>query len=371
MDWTKTAVALSIIALVVSAGSLVYTSQMVTSLSQQLAQVSQAASQASELGAAQLYPGEAALYSQAKKEGTVIMYSIWDPGDLSALALAFQKRYPGVTPNFIALDNPTLILRVSQEYQAQKQTVDVIGSDSAPPDLYPLGAIQDYQTVQKSSEIISDPRYPIVSLQVQVLAYNSKLITSADLPKNWEDVTNSKYAGKVAMDNPLRGGPMTWLLVGLKDYWKDDTKWTNFVKGLKALNTPVFQSTSQQSRLLVAGEYELCIPCLSQDILLAKSTGGTVDWIKSIPPILFPRAAAIYKLAPHPNAGKLLAEWLLSSDAAPVWCSLQRTPGRTNVPCPVAVEQLFPGGAGTIPVQVPADPAAWINTNLKPLWPSP
>jgi iron(III) transport system substrate-binding protein len=366
MNWAKISVALSLIALVVSAGTFVYISQTITSLSQQV-------NQFSGFPGPQLYPGEAALYQNAKQEGSVIMYSIWDVPDLNAMAQAFQKRYPGITTQFISLSNPDIITRVAQEFQAQKPTLDVIGSDSAPPNLYPLGVITDYQTQQKSSLIYNDPRMVVVSMQVQIIGYNTKLITKADLPTSYEDLINSKYSASakqfpVAMDDPLRGGPLTWMLVGLKDTWKDDAKWANFVKGLKALNAASFKSTSQQARLLSAGEYALCIPCLTQDIISQKASGATVDWVPGLAPVVFPRFAAIYKYTPHPNAARLLAEWLASSDSAPVWCSLSRTPARTNVPCSVAMEQMFPGGSSVIAVNPPADPAAFISQNIKPLW---
>ncbi len=363
MDWAKIAVALSLIALIVSTGSFVYTSQQITSLSQQVGQFS-------GFPGPQLYPGEAALYQKAKPEGAVIMYSIWDPPDLNAMAQGFQKRYPGITTQFISLSNPEIITRVGEEFKGQRPTVDVIGSDSAPPNLYPLGTIQDYQTLQKDQLIYNDPRMVVVSMQVQVIGYNTKLITKADLPTKYEDLTNPKYSKQfpVAMDDPLRGGPLTWMLVGLKDTWKDDAKWANFVKGLKALNAASFKSTGQMARLVISGEYAICIPCLTQDIIIGKSTGGAVDWVPGIPPVVFPRFAAIYKYSPHPNAAHLLAEWLATSDSAPVWCGLGRTPARVNVPCSVAMEQLFPGGSGVIAVNPPTDPASFIDKNIRPLW---
>jgi iron(III) transport system substrate-binding protein len=363
MNWAKIAVALSLIALVVSTATFVYTSQQMTSLSQQIGQYT-------GLPGAELYPGEAALYQQAKQEGNVIMYSIWDVPDLNAMAQGFQKRYPGIQTQFISLRNPEIVTRVSEEFKAQKQTVDVIGSDSAPPNLYPLGAIQDYQTLQKNALIYNDPRMAVVSMQVQVIGYNTKLIDQANLPKSYEDLTNPKYAKQfpVAMDNPLRGGPLTWMLIGLRQTWNDDAKWTSFVKGLRALNASTFQSTSQMARLLSAGEYAICVPCLTQDIISQKASGATVDWAPGLAPVVFPRFAAIYKYAPHPNAAKLLAEWLASSDSAPIWCQLSRTPARTNVPCSVAMEQMFPGGTNVIAVDPPADPGAYIDQNIAPLW---
>ena len=40
--------------------------------------------------------------------------------------------------------------------------------------------------------------------------------------------------------------------------------------------------------------------------------GTPVDYVKTVPPVVFPRQAGIYVKAPNPNAAKLFAEWLIS-----------------------------------------------------------
>jgi iron(III) transport system substrate-binding protein len=366
MEWRKAAVALTIIALVVFAGIFVYKFQATTSLSQQV-------SQSSSFSVPQLYTGEAPLYQKAKQEGAVTMYAIWTTSEIGALAQAFQKRYPGITAQFMSLDDPTILTRVSQEFNAQKNTVDVIGSDSVPPILYSLGAIQDYQTVQKDALITNDPRMAVIGISVVGIAYNTKLIDQANLPKSYEDLTNPKYSKQfpLALDDPMRSGALTLMLVGLRDYWKDDVKWANFIKGLRALKVPTFQSSKQMGSLLSAGEYAICVPCYSQDIITRKTSGAPVDWVPGIPPVAYPRFAAIYKYAPHPNAAKLLAEWLASSDSAPVWCSMARSPARANTPCSAAVEQMFPSRTSVITVNLPSDLSEFIDQHIKPNWIAP
>ena len=48
------------------------------------------------------------------------------------------------------------------------------------------------------------------------LSYNTKKLKKEDLPKSWEDVINPKYKGTVALDDPLRAGPLSGLLAGLQ-----------------------------------------------------------------------------------------------------------------------------------------------------------
>ncbi len=57
----------------------------------------------------------------------------------------------------------------------------------------------DYETVQNDVLYLHDPTMPTVSLQIQALAYNTKKIKPADLPKSWEEIANPKYKGMVAL----------------------------------------------------------------------------------------------------------------------------------------------------------------------------
>ena len=96
------------------------------------------------------------------------------------------------------------------------------------------GAIMDYNTVQRDVLYLHDPNMATVSLQIQALAYNTKKIKPADLPKSWEEVANPKYKGMIALDDPMRAGPLSSMLAGLKTQWKDDARLNNFVRNLES-----------------------------------------------------------------------------------------------------------------------------------------
>ena len=180
--------------------------------------------------------------------------------------------------------------------------MDVILSDNAPPVLRAAGAIQPYETVQKDFLLIHDPTIPVVSLQIQALAYNTRKLKEPDLPKDWEDVANPKYKGLVALDDPMRAGPMSTQLAAFKELWKNDERWTKFVKGLKALNVPLHKSTSALFRLVIAGEYGIAMPALLHDVMHEKGQGTPVDFVKGAP---LPDALRAANLA---AAGDVLAE---------------------------------------------------------------
>jgi len=313
----------------------------------------------------------AELYPKAKQEGNLIVYSVWDVEHLKVITDAFMKRYPGIKATYWQGRNPEIVTRALTEFQGGQASWDVVLSDNAPPVIRAAGAIMNYDTVQRDVLYLHDPTMPTVSLQVQALAYNTKKMKPADLPKSWEDVANPKYKGIVALDDPMRAGPLSSMLSGLKTEWKDDNRYSNFVKGLKALNVPVHQSTSAMFRLVISGEYSICMPALLHDVFEEIHKGTPVNYNKAVPPVVFPRQAGIYVKAPDPNASKLFAEWLISEEGQKAIDSVGRETSRNDFKSHTSIEAAF--GKNTKPIPVTdrnflEDPKKWLDANVKPIW---
>lgn len=311
------------------------------------------------------------LYPLAQKEGALVVYSVWDVEHLKVITEAFSKRFPGIKTTYWQARNPEIVTRVLTEFQGGQSSVDTILSDNAPPVLRAAGAIANYETVQKNVLVMHDPTLPTVSLQIQALTFNTKKIKPADLPKSWEDVANPKYKGMVALDDPMRAGPLSSMLAGLKGQWNNDARFTKFVKGLKALGVPVHKSTSAMFRLVIAGEYAICMPALLHDVIEEKAKGTPVDYVKTVGPVVFPRQAGIYAKAPNPNAAKLFAEWAISLDGQKAIDSIGRESSRKDFKSKTSLESAFP--RGTRPVAVTdklflEDPKKWLDTFVKPIW---
>jgi len=179
-----------------------------------------------------------------------------------SIYISGNKRFPGINTTYRQGTRSEIVTRTLTEFQGDQKSADVILSEGAPVVLRAAGAIEPYDTVQASALLLHDPTLPTVSLQIMALSYNTKKLKNEDMPKSWEDVVNSKYKGSVALDDPLRAGPLSGLLAGFKEYWKDDAKWARYIKDLKGLNVTVHKNTSAMFRLLTAGEYTIAMPAL-------------------------------------------------------------------------------------------------------------
>jgi iron(III) transport system substrate-binding protein len=309
-------------------------------------------------------------YPKAKQEGALVVYTVWDVDHIRSLMGAFSKRFPGINTSYWQATRSEVTTRTLTEYQGNQSTVDAIVTE-APLVLHAAGATEPYQTVQGNSLIVHDPIAPVVSLQIQALAYNTKKLKREEIPKSWEDVTHPRYKGMVALDDPMRAGPLSSMLAAFKDEWKDDARWANFIKGLKSLNVSIHKSTSAMFRLVVAGEYSIVMPALFHDVVREKEVGSPIDYARGAGPVVSPQQAAIYVKAPHPMAAKLFAEWLISPEGQAAIDAVGRPSARKGIKSKTSIENGW--GPNIKPIVVSnksyiEDARKWLDTAVKPVW---
>jgi ABC-type glycerol-3-phosphate transport system substrate-binding protein len=124
-------------------------------------------------------------------------------------------------------------------------------------------------------------------------------------------------------------------------------------------------------RLVVAGEYSIAEPGYLVDLLREKEKGSPVDYVRSAPPVVSPRFSAIYAKSPHPNAAKLLAEWLISPAGQTALDSIGREISRKGIRGKTSVEAAWPSDIKPIRVTDKVfllDPKNWMDTYIKPIW---
>jgi ABC-type Fe3+ transport system substrate-binding protein len=311
------------------------------------------------------------LYPKAKQEGALVVYTIWDVEHVRSILDVFNKRFPGINTTYWQGTRSEIIARTLTEYQGDQKTADVILSEGAPVVLRAAGAIEPYNTVQANSLILHDPTLPTVSLQIIALGYNIKKIKKEELPKSWDDVINPKYKGVVALDDPVRAGPLSGMLAGLKEHWKDDAKWTRYIKGLKALNVTLHKSTSAMFRLLIAGEYSIAMPSLLHDVIEEKEKGSPVDFVKSAAPVISAQQLGIYGKAPHINGAKLFAEWMIAPEGQLAVAAVGREVSRKGIKSKASIDYAWGGNVKPIPLvnkTYSEDPRKWLDANVKPVW---
>jgi len=167
--------------------------------------------------------------------------------------------------------------------------------------------------------LLASPAMPIYVRQY-VIGYNTNLVARAEAPKDWSDLLAPKWKAKLAMDED----EVEWFAAMLDYYGRD--KGTRFMRALAGQEPQLRRGHTLLAKLLVAGDYPMAL-VHAQEMDEAKKAGAPVDWVRTLDPIITsPSVIAISAKAPHPNAARLLVDFVLSPEGQAILRSRGRMP---------------------------------------------
>ena len=132
----------------------------------------------------------AKLIEGAKKEGSLVWYTIMDVNEASVMLKKFEGKYPFMKTELVRLNVPRLLTRVLAETGAKAYKVDVISTQGFPFWVMKKRAVlQKYMSPQSAfyPEGAKDPDGygTSVYLTTKTLGYNTKLVAPQDVPKSY------------------------------------------------------------------------------------------------------------------------------------------------------------------------------------------
>src|SRR3989304_9325772 len=159
---------------------------------------------------------EAKLSAAAKKEGALVWYTAMAIDTAKPLADAFEKKYGFLKVNYMRGGPAQMINRIPTETLAGKwdfDAVTVLGMDA----VVKRNIFAPYLSPEREAIVddFKDPRglWTGVYHNNVVLAYNTKLVSGKDAPKDYDDLLEPQWKGKIGMDErdytwygPLGGG---------------------------------------------------------------------------------------------------------------------------------------------------------------------
>ena len=143
------------------------------------------------------------------------------------------------------------------------------------------------------------------------VGYNTNLIPASIVPKNYGDLLKPELKGKIGFVSNETG---TRTLGGILK-----VKGEEFVRKLKVQDISLHSISGRtMADLVMSGEVALSPTIFRDHALEAKAKGAPIDWA---PMEIVPANAggvALVAQAPHPHAAALLADFLLSAEAAKI-----------------------------------------------------
>lgn len=225
------------------------------------------------------------------------------------------KAFPDMKVNWFQGGTEKVITKITGEIKAKKIAADVLMV--ADPSYYLKLDEQKLLLPYKSKEdanVISDKdkdgAWYAVRISNMIIAYNSDKLSAEEAPKNWTDLTDPKWKGKIAMPNPMLSGTAYVAVGALADKYG----WEYFDQ-LKANGLRVEEGNSAIQNKLLTGEYAAAM-ILEENILKLANTKK--EPLKVVYPtdgvVNVPSPIAIFNTTKNPEGAKALVDWWLSKE---------------------------------------------------------
>ncbi len=279
---------------------------------------------------------EAGLHAAAKAEKEVVWYTTLIVNQaVRPLIDAFQKKYPGIEVKFNRADSFPTAVKVFEESRAGAPQADVVDGIETQPPLAKAGLIEKYVSVHadKYPAELKDPDGLWIATNLYFLTpgYNTGLLKPADAPKTIEDLLNPKFKGQMAWSTARGAGGSTFVGVVLQTLGEEKgMAYLRRLREQKVVNVDITARAVLDQ--VISGEYMIGLEIFNHHAVLSKDKGAPVDWIK-MDPIAAPlQVTSLVKGARHPNAGKLLLDFIASEEGQKVLADSDYLPAMPRVP---------------------------------------
>ncbi|MFQ5683144.1 MAG: ABC transporter substrate-binding protein [Candidatus Binatia bacterium] len=267
----------------------------------------------------------------AKKEGAVNFYSVWNVPHGEALKKIFEKKYPFIKVNHYRAGAGALVNKLDLEARSRHHEFDVlIMTDLYWQILMDKGLIAPYCSPLRAAfpAVFKDKkcRWTMLNINTHVMAYNTELVPKDVRPKTLQDLLHPRWKGKLVMDTT-------------DDRWFTETvdkmgeeKGMAFMKKLAAQKPNFRRGHTLMVQLLAAGEFPVNVIAYGYQVEYMKAQGATLDWAADQPVTVTGGVVSLARHAPHPTAGKLFIDFLMSKKAQEAITKFNRVATRRDVP---------------------------------------
>ena len=257
-----------------------------------------------------------ALLNKARKEGAVTFYA--NITAVEPIMKAFTAD-TGVPATYTRISTAKFVATALTEHEAGKFMADVVQGPLPVLELLrQKGMLATYRSPVGARypawTHVGNGQIQLFGIEYVGLIYNKDLVSRAEAPKRYQDLTDPRWRNRIVMANPANHATTIAWLIGLKEnVFKSDTAWMTFLRGLAA-NKPMFvASFGPTPAPIESGEKAIGI---SMPKYIITKAPAPLDWARVSQPLMgTPRAIAVTSSAPHPNAARAFVDYWLSKKA--------------------------------------------------------
>jgi len=266
---------------------------------------------------------------KAEAEGKMVFYASFNASDSKTLIDGFKQAYPKIDAVFYRATDSQLMERILNEARAGKPLWDVVMTTSFyGHNLKKRAFFAPYESPERRfyRDGYKDPQGTWTSIYTNYTAfgYNTRLVSKSSLPKSHEDLLQSEWKGQ------LTTGTRAYEWFGTMIRAMGEEKGLSFMRGL-AKQAQLTDARTLIAQLVAAGEFKGGLTGYSTTFEQLRPAGAPVDWIYLNPVFANIHPTALSAKAPHPNAGRLFLNFVLSKKGQTMIKDLKRIPDRVDV----------------------------------------
>ena len=252
------------------------------------------------------------LAGEAAKAGSVLWYESSPDDQAQQIVAAFNKHFPDVKLEHIRDTGGNSVgARIVQESQGNVRTADLatVGNSIMMPLIERnLLAKVDWTGLGAAANLTPSPYAIACTSVIYVIVYNTEQVKEADAPKNWMDLVDPRWNGKIGLWVRAEGEG------ALAAAWGED-KVAAYIKKLNANHPVLEKSTFPLAQQVAAGEllvglgiYHAALPPLQKGapIKIVITDPAAVDMLYDVIPAH----------SQNPSGGELVSLWLATTEGA-------------------------------------------------------
>ena len=272
---------------------------------------------------------DAKLAAEGRKEGQVVMYTSLNLKDSVPITEAFEKK-TGVKVQLWRASSEKVLQRAVTETRAGRFACDIIETNGPEMEAcYREKLLEEFWSPNfkdlppaafpKHRHWIAD-RFNFVTI-----GYNTNLVKPEEVPQKYEDLVHPRWAGRVG----LEGSDVDWFGAVVKSM--GEGKGLAFFRKLAESKPQVRTGHTLMAELVASGEIPLAATIYNHNVERLVVKGAPVKWKAIAPTFGRPNAIGVARLAPHPHAALLFADFMLSKEGQTLLKERNRVPASLAV----------------------------------------
>jgi iron(III) transport system substrate-binding protein len=265
-------------------------------------------------------PAQDVRLEAAKKEGKVVWYTSLVLPSAEKVAKLFEAAYPAIKVEVHRTGSQRILQKLMQELQANIKNADVVHTSDAGHFVllkekkllmhYTPAGVDKFPAGFKDR----DGYYYGLRATVNVIAYNTKIVSAAEAPKSWKELLDAKWKGKLVTAHPGYSGVIATHVLALANHYGWD-----YFKQLAQNRAMIVQSAADPSAVVASGERPVAVNGGDYSAYQLKKKGSPIEIVypkDGVPLVVSPTAITVF--APHPNAAKLFTDFTFTKDVQQV-----------------------------------------------------